>query len=258
MFSAVIVIPARYGSTRLPGKPLAKIAGVMMVERVWRLAMAVKGVSEVVVATDDVRIAEAVEGFGGKAVMTPESCANGTERALAAVQAMGGEFTHVINLQGDAPVTPPWVIQAMVDGLRDDAEAALVTPAIVLEGEGLAKFLEEKKVTPASGTTVVCDVRGRAMYFSKAVIPQVRGGGGRVLRHIGLYGYRLDALKQMVSLPETPLEKAEKLEQLRALENRIPIKVVEVDYRGRSHASVDSPEDVARVEEIIAVFGELV
>ncbi|MBI1309051.1 MAG: 3-deoxy-manno-octulosonate cytidylyltransferase [Proteobacteria bacterium] len=257
MFTPLIVIPARYGSTRLPGKPLHPIAGMMMIERVWRLAKAVRGVDEVMVATDDVRIKDAVEKFGGKAVMTPEDCPNGTMRCLAAIEAMGVNPSHVMNMQGDAPVTPPWVVQAIVDGMRDDPEADIVTPAVVLEGAALQKFMDEKKVTPTSGTTVVCDLNGRALYFSKAVIPYPRGEA-RVLRHIGLYGYRTDALRKLGELPETPLEKTEKLEQLRALENRMPIKVVEVDYRGRNHASVDSPEDVARVEEILAAQGELV
>lgn len=255
--SAVIVIPARYASTRLPKKPLHMIAGHMLVERVWKIAKAIDGVDEVYVATDHAEIFDAVEKFGGRAVMTPEECRNGTERALATMDALKIKPEVIVNMQGDAPVTPPWVVQAMVDAMKADPKAGLGTPAVRLTGAALEKFLEEKKVTPTSGTTVVMDRDGYAMYFSKAVIPYPRGEA-EVFRHIGLYAYRYDTLKQMVSLPESRLEKIEKLEQLRALENGIKIRVVEVDYRGRAHASVDSPEDVKRTEDIIAAQGELV
>lgn len=255
--SAVIVIPARYASTRLPKKPLRSIAGHMLVERVWKIAKAIEGVDEVYVATDHAEIFDTVQNFGGRAVMTPEECRNGTERALAAMDALKIKPEVIVNMQGDAPVTPPWVVQAMVDAMKADPQAGLGTPAVRLAGPALEKFLEEKKVTPTSGTTVVTDKDGYALYFSKAVIPYPRGEA-EVFRHIGLYAYRYDTLKRMVALPESRLEKIEKLEQLRALENGIKIRVVEVDYRGRAHASVDSPEDVRRVEDIIAAQGELV
>jgi 3-deoxy-manno-octulosonate cytidylyltransferase (CMP-KDO synthetase) len=255
--SAIIIIPSRYQSTRLPAKPLCTIAGRKLVERVWKIATAIQGVDDIVVATDHPDISDAVTAFGGRAVMTPEECRNGTERALAAVEALKIKPDIIVNMQGDAPVTPPWVVQAMVDGMKADPKAGLCTPAVRLSGAALEKFLAEKKVTPTSGTTVVMDKDGYAMYFSKAVIPYPRGDA-QVFRHIGLYAYRYDTLKQMTVLPESPLEKIEKLEQLRALENGIRIRVVEVDYRGHSHASVDTPEDVSRVEAIIAAEGELV
>lgn len=255
--SAVIVIPARFASTRLPKKPLHKIAGHMLIERVWKIASAVQGVDDVYVATDHPEIFDAVTAFGGKAVMTPEECRNGTERAIAAMTALNISPDIIVNLQGDAPVIPPWVVQAMIDGMKADPKAGLCTPAVRLKGAALEKFLEEKKTTPTSGTSVVMDKNGYAMYFSKAVIPYPRGEA-EVFRHLGLYAYRYDVLKQMTQLPESKLEKIEKLEQLRALENGIKIRVVEVDYKGRSHASVDAPEDVTRVEAIIAAEGELV
>lgn len=255
--SAVIVIPARYQSTRLPKKPLHPIAGHMLIERVWKIASAVQGVDAVLVATDHPDIFNAVESFGGRAVMTPVECRNGTERVIAAIDALGLSPDIVVNLQGDAPVIPPWVVQAMVDGMKADPAAGLCTPAVRLNGDALQAFLDEKKKTPTSGTTVVMDNDGYALYFSKAVIPYPRGEA-EVFRHLGLYAYRHDVLKRLSALPESRLEKIEKLEQLRALENGIRIRVVEVDYRGRSHASVDSPEDVLRAEEIIAREGELV
>ena len=256
MTDTVIIIPARYGSTRLPGKPLIDIAGKTMVERVWRLAKQVSGVSAVLVATDDDRIAEEVASFGGEAVITPEACKNGTERALAAVQACGLSPDVVINLQGDAPLTPPWVIQAMVDEMASGSTADICTPATRLTGEKLAYFLREKEITPQTGTSVVMDKDQNALYFSKSILPFSRNEREEVFRHVGLYAYRLDVLKALCALPESPLERAEKLEQLRALENGYAIKVTIVDYRGRSHASVDALEDVARVEAILSSEGE--
>jgi 3-deoxy-manno-octulosonate cytidylyltransferase (CMP-KDO synthetase) len=257
MTDTVIIIPARYGSTRLPGKPLIEIAGKTMVERVWQLAMQVTGVSAILVATDDARIAEEVESFGGQAVMTPQTCKNGTERALAAVNAQGLSPDVVINLQGDAPLTPPWVIQAMVDEMeKGNQNADICTPATRLTGDKLDYFLREKEITPQTGTTVVMNHKNEALYFSKSILPFSRNAREEVFRHVGLYAYRLDVLKSLCALPESPLERAEKLEQLRALENGYSIKVTIVDYRGRSHASVDALEDVARVEAILASEGE--
>ncbi len=257
MPNTVIIIPARYGSTRLPGKPLIDIAGKTMVERVWQLASQVRGVSAVLIATDDERIMEEAASFGGDAVMTPDTCKNGTERALAAVEAEGLMPDIVINLQGDAPLTPPWVIQAMVDEMASGTTADICTPATRLTGEKLDYFLQEKQITPQTGTTVVMDADQYALYFSKSILPFSRTEREEVFRHVGLYAYKIDALKALCALPESPLEKAEKLEQLRALENGLSIKVTIVDYRGRSHASVDALEDVARVEKILAAEGEL-
>lgn len=257
MVDTVIVIPARYGSTRLPGKPLIDIAGKTMIERVWQLATQVTNVSAVLVATDDARIVEEVTSFGGDAVMTPETCKNGTERALAAIESRGLSPDIVINLQGDAPLTPPWVVQAMVNEMAaSDRAVDICTPATRLTGEKLDDFIREKEVTPNTGTTVVMDQHQHALYFSKSILPFSRHGRTEVFRHVGLYAYRLDTLKALCALPESPLEQAEKLEQLRALENGYAIKVVVVDYRGRSHASVDAVEDVTRVEAILANEGE--
>lgn len=255
MTDTVIIIPARFGSTRLPGKPLIAIAGKALIERAWSVAQMVTGVSGVYVATDDKRIADAVTAFGGTPVLTPEACRNGTERALAAIDALNINPHAVINLQGDAPLTPPWVIQSMVDEIASGS-AEICTPATTLTGAALAQFLEEKKTTPTSGTTLVMNASGEALYFSKAVLPHSRQPLDQVYRHVGLYAYRTDILRKLCALPESPLEQAEKLEQLRALENGFRIKVTLVDYQGRSHASVDTPEDVIRVETIIGREGE--
>lgn len=258
--SVLAVIPARYGSTRFPGKPLTRIAGRQMIERVWRHTSAAEGVDQVVVATDDARIADAVTGFGGKAVMTPDTCRNGTERALAALDALGSQADIIINVQGDAVLTPPWVIGAVPVVMRADASIEMATPAVRMPPETEARFRAAKAAGEVGGTTVVFDKNMKAMYFSKAVIPFQRNpeAGTPTWQHIGLYGYRAATLRRLVAMEPSPLEQAESLEQLRALENGISIRIVEVDYRGRSAWSVDAPSDVAEVETIIANEGELV
>lgn len=254
------IIPARYGSSRFPGKPLAPVAGVSLLERVWRLARAADGLDTVVVATDDDRIRHHAEEFGATVLMTPLSCRNGTERVAAALEQLPDSIAAVINLQGDAVLTPPWVISALAESLRTTS-APVVTPAVLCSEAHYAQLAVAKRAHPASGTLVVTDRQGRALYFSKALIPFIRadhtGPFPPVWRHIGLYGYRRAALSQLLAWPEGPLEAAERLEQLRALENGMPIQVVPVDYRGRRHWSIDSPADVAIVEQLLGEEGEL-
>jgi 3-deoxy-manno-octulosonate cytidylyltransferase (CMP-KDO synthetase) len=252
-----IIIPARYGSTRFPGKPLAMVAGVSLLERVWRLARAVT--PDVWIATDDARIEKAARCFHGQVLQTPTTCANGSARVAAALEQMP-EVEAVLNLQGDAVLTPPWVLSAMLDTLNT-SDTPIVTPAVALDDDGWQQLAGSKHTTPASGTLVVCDRQGNALYFSKAMIPFSRTTNPEKpaprWRHIGLYGYHRAALQAWQALPPSPLEEAEGLEQLRALEHGLRIRVVPVDYRGRSHASIDSPEDIPRVEAIIAREGEL-
>jgi 3-deoxy-manno-octulosonate cytidylyltransferase (CMP-KDO synthetase) len=253
----VAVIPARYGSTRFPGKPLALVKGVTMLQRVWACAMAADGVDKVVIATDDDRIMEAAKAFGGEAVMTAIDIPNGTTRALVAAEHLNP--THIVNVQGDAVLTPPWIIGAVADAMRVDPDVAIATPAVRLTQDAYEQFMEQKQISPASGTTVTFDLKGDALYFSKNVIPYLRKNDGNppVYRHIGMYGYRLDALQRYVSLPESPLEKVEQLEQLRALENGMPIRVVQTDYKGRTHWSIDAPSDLTAAEKLIEIEGEL-
>jgi 3-deoxy-manno-octulosonate cytidylyltransferase (CMP-KDO synthetase) len=256
---AAIVIPARHGSSRFPGKPLHKIAGVPMLERVWRIARAVAGASRVVIATEDERIISLAKTFGAEAVLTPESCANGTERVRAAVDAAAIGEDILLNLQGDALLTPPWILEAMIAEMTASPGTEMVTAAVKLEGGALEAFAKHKESAPASGTTVVFDVHRDALYFSKTILPYRRNAGfAAVYRHIGLYGYRRAGLERYMALPPGPLEQSEGLEQLRALENGMKIRIVVVDYHSRTHGSVDAPEDVAVVEAIIAKEGELV
>jgi 3-deoxy-manno-octulosonate cytidylyltransferase (CMP-KDO synthetase) len=259
---SVIIIPARYGSTRFPGKPLALIAGKSLVRRVYDVAVAAGAAvgAEVVVATDDARILEHVQEFGGRAVMTPAACRNGTERALAAVEALQVTPDVVVNLQGDAPLTPPWVVAEVLRVMAADDGVQMATPAVRFTAAELEAFTASKAKGQVGGTTVTFDQRGNALYFSKSIIPFVRNAAEPVpvFRHIGLYAYRLPTLRQLVATAPTPLEEVEGLEQLRALESGIPVRVVPVDTRGRRSWPVDSPEDVAMVEAIIAEQGELV
>ena len=254
-----IVIPARYGSKRFPGKPMtAVIAGKSLIERVWALASRVTGVAGVYVATDDQRIADYVTDFGGNALMTADSLPSGTDRAYAALQQLSDGIDAVVNLQGDAPLTPPWVIQALVDEISAVNAPDMATPAVALTAAQLASLEASKSSSPSSGTTVVVSSSGRALYFSKLILPFSRDGrAAPVLRHVGLYAYRREALARLIALPPSPLERTEGLEQLRALEADMEIKVVQVDYRGRTHHSIDHPDDIAIAEDIIAREGEL-
>jgi 3-deoxy-manno-octulosonate cytidylyltransferase (CMP-KDO synthetase) len=259
--SVLVVVPARYASTRFPGKPLAPLVGATgrskpLIERSFEAASAVRGVDRVVIATDDERIAEASRAFGAEVVMTPGTCRNGTERCAAAAAALG-EHEIVVNLQGDAPLTPPWfveaLIEAMIEAARAAPDAAVATPVLRCDRRALERFLEDRRCGRVGGTTAVFDRRGRALYFSKEVIPYV----GRTLRsdeaspvfhHVGVYAYRQAALARYAALPEGELERWEGLEQLRFLEAGEPVLCVEVDGRGRPFWELNNPEDVARLE----------
>src|SRR5579883_1430094 len=255
--SAAVVIPARYASSRFPGKPLHTIGGVSMLERVWRIGKSASGVTRVVIATDDERILAHAKGFGAEAVATSADCANGTERVADAARCAGVTEDVILNLQGDAVLTPPWVLEAMIQQMISDDAIEIVTPAVCLHGSTFDEFLQQKAASPASGTTVVFDLNKNALYFTKAVIPYLRKAGhAAIYRHIGLYGYRKAALFRYIALPPSPLEQTEGLEQLRALEHGMKVRIAIVDYRGRTHWSVDTPEDAAAAERIIEREGE--
>lgn len=258
---SVIVIPARYNSSRFPGKPLERILGVTMLERTWRIAKSTTA-TDVLIATDDERIAEAAIGFGAEFVLTDSSCRNGTERTYQAVSSLAEKPDFVINLQGDAVLTPPWVIQSLVDEMTFNRETALSTPAVKLTADQYKELVARKATGIVGGTMVVFDLNYNAMYFSKYPIPFARriddDENAPFYRHIGLYAYRYRTLERYLALPPGELELLEGLEQLRALENGIPVKIVVVDYRGRTHGSVDSPEDIELIESIIREEGELV
>jgi 3-deoxy-manno-octulosonate cytidylyltransferase (CMP-KDO synthetase) len=263
-----IVIPARYASSRLPGKPLVRIAGREMILRVADIAASVcrrYDDADYLVATDDPRIAAFCRGHGVPVVMTAESCSSGTERCWDAVRQLDAAPELIVNLQGDNPLCPPWVVSALIDAWRGDRRAQVFTPCVRLDWAEYDALKETKRTTPFSGTTVLVDAEGEALAFSKNIVPAIRreetwresGEKPPVRRHVGLYAYTCSALGAYFGLEPSPYERAEGLEQMRFLHHRIPVKVVEVDYRGRrSTSGVDSPEDVARVEAILAEFGE--
>ncbi|MGB5838352.1 MAG: manno-octulosonate cytidylyltransferase [Albidovulum sp.] len=263
--SVLIVIPARYASSRYPGKPLVELRGAdgharSLIERSWAAAKQVAGVERVVVATDDARIKDAAQAFGAEVVMTSEACRNGTERCAEAHAALGGGYEIVVNLQGDAPLTPHWFVEALIGGLRADMGADIATPVLRCDGHALNGFLEDRRAGRVGGTTAVFGEGNRALYFSKEVIPFT----GRtfaddeatpVFHHVGVYAYRPAALAAYPAWNTGPLETLEGLEQLRFLEAGRKVLCVEVEARGRQFWELNNPEDVPRIESMMTQMG---
>lgn len=234
------IIPARYASTRLPGKPLADIGGKTLIEHVYRRAAAAAGLESLVVATDDLRIARAVEGFGGKAVMTDPNHKSGSDRC-AEVACCHPEYEIIVNIQGDEPLLDPRLIDLVVAPLIADASLDMST---------VAKVMAPADYGDPNVVKVVMDLNGRALYFSRSLIPYPRGESPTVYQHVGLYCYRRDFLLHLTGLPRSPLEEAESLEQLRVLEHGHSIRVMVADFPVES-VSVDTPADLERVRAII-------
>ena len=243
----IAIIPARYASTRFPGKPLAQLGGKAVIERVYEQVSGV--VSDVVVATDDERIYEAVEGFGGRVVMTSSNHKSGTDRCWEAYQKQGEEFDVVINVQGDEPFIAHSQLRAIMDCFNDETTdiATLVKP--FTEEDGIEAL--ENPNSPK----VVLDKQSRAIYFSRSVIPYLRGVEREewlkkhtYYKHIGMYAFRADVLRKVTSLEQSPLELAESLEQLRWLENgyKIGVGISDVETVG-----IDTPEDLQKAEEFL-------
>ncbi len=235
MPDAIAIIPARYGSTRFPGKPLADDTGKPLIRHVVEAVDRAPNIARVVVGTDDQRILDAVEAFGGRAVMTSPDHPNGTCRIAEVIDRLESEGVTapiIVNIQGDEPEIEPAVIDAMVRGLEADEGAQMSTIA--------SAFTADEEPADPNITKVVTDLRDRALYFSRLAIPFDRDGAGRtVLKHAGIYAYRREFLREYVTLPATPHEQAEKLEQLRALEHGHVIAVVRASIR---HHGIDTPE----------------
>ena len=242
--NTVAVIPARYASTRFPGKPLISIGGKTMIERVWERVRQAKLVSKVIVATDDERIASAVRSFGGEVALTRADHRSGTER-VAEVAAGHAEAEILVNVQGDMPLIDPAAIDAAIDALREDESVSMATLAVPISNA--AEIMDPNVVK------TVVDFDGNALYFSRAPIPWVRDRGGTVhakhLKHLGLYVFRREALLEFATFPQGDLERIEQLEQLRWLENGNRIRVAEIEQES---VEVDTPEDVKRVEKMLA------
>ena len=262
----LIVIPARHGSTRLPGKPLLPIAGRLLLERVAAVAMSAArtlGDISVLVATDDERILAGAREMELDVVMTAPEITSGSGRALAAARASGRTGGLVVNLQGDAPFTAPEHIVEIVRSARLGT-ADVTTPVVQLDWDRLDAMIAHKHTTPASGTTCIRAADGRALWFSKSVLPFMRDEArlrateplSPVLQHIGLYCYRIAALEAFEAAPQSRYEVLEGLEQLRLIELGLDIRAVRVDPAEITMSGVDSPADVARAEHLIASHGD--
>ena len=233
------VIPARYASTRLPGKPLADIAGKPMICRVYDRAVQAKCLSEVVVATDDQRVQQAVEAHGGKAMMTAKDHPTGTDR-LAEVAAAYPDIDLIINVQGDEPLIEPSIIDALAAAFDSDSDLKMATV--------MTEITDEAEQMNPNNVKVVTDRNGYALYFSRSLLPYPRYRKGvPVYKHIGIYAYKREFLLHYAKMAPTPLEETEALEQLRALENGYRIKVIRTDHR---FVGVDTAEDLAMVNKI--------
>ncbi|TVQ54725.1 MAG: 3-deoxy-manno-octulosonate cytidylyltransferase [Rhodobacteraceae bacterium] len=259
----VVVIPARHASSRFPGKPLVALRGATgqsrtLIRRSWDAATAVAGVAEVIVATDDARIAAHAESFGARVAMTSERCRNGTERCAEALAALDPRPDLVVNLQGDAPLTPPGFVSALI-GAMAASDAAAATPVLRCDATTLAHFRDDRRAGRVGGTTAVFDHARRALYFSKEVIPFADAVGPDgpvpVFHHVGLYAYRPEALEAYAGWAPGPLETLEGLEQLRFLENGVPMLCVEVEAAGRVFWELNNPVDVGRIEDALKAMG---
>jgi 3-deoxy-manno-octulosonate cytidylyltransferase (CMP-KDO synthetase) len=236
MSEVTAIIPARWASTRFPGKPLVKLRGKPLVQHVWERAGRAKLVDRVIVATDDMRIAEAAFAFGAEVALTSSKHPTGTDR-LAEVASKLKSAPIILNVQGDEPDIAPSTIDRLAQALQDDPALGMVTAA--------NPIADRSDIGNPNVVKVVADLAGRALYFSRSTIPHDRDGDGGIkyLRHQGIYGYRRKVLLDFVKWKPTPLEKAEKLEQLRALEHGVSIGVIVVK---RGSVGVDVPADLAK------------
>ncbi len=264
-----IAIPARYGSTRFPGKPLALINGKTMLERVVNVARHVSDTQDnidIFVTTEDERIANHAHDIGVACIMTPKDCPTGSDRVLSALRQLDDWPDFVLNLQGDAPFTPPSILIKMLEHFNKNPACEVVTPVHKLSWEDLDRLRQNKVKTPFSGTTAIIDNKKRALWFSKTIIPAIRKEAelretssiSPIHQHIGLYGFRSDILEKFCLLDQGVYEALEGLEQLRMLENGIRIDTIDLDIGdGIIQSGIDSPEDIQRAEAYLHQNGEV-
>jgi len=253
-----IVIPARFQSQRFEGKPMAMLRGASgveksLIQRSWEAGCLVPEATRVIIATDDTRIAEHARGFGAEVMMTSATCANGTERCAEVAKSLP-EAELIVNLQGDAPLTPPEFVSAVIAAMD---RADMATPVLRADTQTLRRLQDDRAQGMVGGTTAVFDQHGHALYFSKEVLPfsDALGPSDAVYHHVGLYAYRSEALRRYARWPMGPLERVEGLEQLRFLENNVPVRCVEVDSKGRVFWEVNNPQDIQRVEKALVEMG---
>jgi 3-deoxy-manno-octulosonate cytidylyltransferase (CMP-KDO synthetase) len=262
--NAVILIPARYQSSRYPGKPLVPLKGASgvakpLIQRSVEAARRVPGVDGVFVVTDDERIADRCTAFGVGVIMTSSECRNGTERCAEALAALH-EPDLVINFQGDALLTPPAFVEALMARMNDDKDALVATPALRLRSEDVRALQAEEAAGRVGGTSVVTDSQGHALYFSKRLIPHLPDGAldsgmSPVRLHVGVYAYRPEALERYAVTPVSELETLEGLEQLRFLVAGLPVAVVDVETPPFALRELNNPEDVAPIEQALREAG---
>lgn len=233
------LIPSRWGSSRFPGKPLHLLAGKPLVQHVWEQVSKCRRLHDIAIATDDDRIRETAEAFGAKVIMTSPDHPSGSDRLAEALQYFP-EATHVVNIQGDEPMIEPDLIDSLAEALLSDPDLSMATVG--------AELKSEEDFQNPNIVKVVLALNGDALYFSRAMIPYPRNGDKTPLRHLGLYAYRADFLKQFVQWEPSSLELCESLEQLRALENGARIRVILTDH---DSPGVDTPEQAAQVEELL-------
>jgi 3-deoxy-manno-octulosonate cytidylyltransferase (CMP-KDO synthetase) len=259
--STCIIIPARYASTRYPGKPLAKLTGrdgtKTLLQRSWEKASTVAGVERVVVATDDHRIKEHAEAdLGAEVVMTSFNCENGTERCSEAMEIMTDKYDLYVNFQGDAPMTPAWFVEGLIKAMQERKDVDVATPILSCDKQTYGHFVKDRQQGRVGGTTAVFAADMTALYFSKEVLPYIDPAKAEqhyesVFHHVGVYAYRPEALRSYSKLAIGKLEAMEGLEQLRFLENGHTILCVPVDAHGELFWELNNPIDVQRIEEYI-------
>ncbi|MBB6122806.1 3-deoxy-manno-octulosonate cytidylyltransferase [Sphingobium subterraneum] len=263
--SVAIVIPARYASTRYPAKPLVMLRGAggnakSLIQRSHEAASTVRGADHVYIATDDDRIAQAARDFGAQVIMTPDSCANGTERIAAAAPQLPQDADIIVNFQGDALLTPAPLVEALIAHMQADPQCVCATVAVRCSPSAYRHLVADQAAGRSGGTTAVCDETGNALYFSKRVLPflpedRAERDCGKVLMHLGLYAYRRSALATYAALPPSFLEQVEGLEQLRFLGAGIKVHVVQADAPDWDTIELNNPSDVAPIEAILQQRG---
>ncbi|MBH0115056.1 3-deoxy-manno-octulosonate cytidylyltransferase [Novosphingobium sp. YJ-S2-02] len=259
--SCATIIPARFASSRYPGKPLVPLTGASgecrsLIRRTWDRAREATGAGGLWVATDDARIAHETRGFGGACVMTSRACANGTERCAEAVARLGSTAHFVVNFQGDAPLMPAGLVARLVALLRADPEAAMATAAVRASPQVHARMLDDAARGLSGATTVVTDRAGRALYFSRHVLPfgadpQAARRTGAVRIHLGLYVYRRSALDAYRAASPCASEMAEGLEQLRFLDMGMTVRVLTLDALEWDAIELNNPGDEQRIEQVL-------